>query len=230
MTNFNYITNFNTVNREQVKYVVLESANKLEAGYPQIVKHVKIKNLDTVKNQEELTNAIDNLKNFIKKFESFEDGKIALEKIVLTATESGQIEWTYDENHLVSVEKAAELFGVSKPTVYKYTEKGLEFVEINNVKKIPISAIEAWQDPSKAFELQWLFQEKQLRNETLQQKYDRIQKEISEFEKDFGGEYQELYGDMTEKEIDELDEAIDVKDWKELIKLKKSILEKIKTE
>lgn len=161
--------------------------------------------------------------------QEFKFVKLQFDRLFLDSTDEGYIDYEYDMSELVSAEQAAIIFGVSKQTVYKYLEKGLEYKELNNVKKIPKIAIELWKDPSIAFELQWIYQQNKIRKQTLEEKFELIQHEINEFEIHFGNTFENLYGNLTNAQIDELDEAIDVFDWKNYIKQKNSLLEKIKS-
>ncbi|MFG3435120.1 hypothetical protein [Lysinibacillus fusiformis] len=154
--------------------------------------------------------------------------KFAFEKLFLETTDCGYIDYDYDISELVSTEVAAEFLGVSKPTIYKYLDNGLEYKSVNNVKKIPRVALKLWSDPATAFEMQWIYQEKKRRTQTLEEKLDVIQARITEYEKEYGGEFEHLYGNKNDIEIDGLDEAVDVFDWKGYIMQKDALLKQIR--
>ena len=153
--------------------------------------------------------------------------KLAFEKLFIETTDCGYIDYDYEISELVSAEVAAEFLGVSKPTIYKYLDNGLEYKLINNVKKIPRVALVLWSDPATSFEMQWIHQEKKRRTQTLEEKLDVIQGKITEFEKEYGGEFEHLYGNRSDSEIDGLDEAVDVFDWKGYIVQKNALLKQI---
>ncbi|MFJ7890557.1 hypothetical protein ACIQYL_21070 [Lysinibacillus xylanilyticus] len=153
--------------------------------------------------------------------------KLLFEKLFLETTDCGYIDYDYDIAELVSTEYAAEYLEVSKPTIYKYLGNGLEYKEINNVKKIPKAALKLWSDPATAFELQWIHQEKKRRTQTLEEKLETIQGRITEYEIEYGGEFELLYGNLDDKDIDGLDEAVDVFDWQEYIEQKNALLKQI---
>lgn len=155
--------------------------------------------------------------------------KLLFDKWYLETTDEGYIDYEYEMSELVSVETAAKMLGVTKPTAYKYLEKGLESKEINGVLRVPKTAIKLWKDPSVAFELQWVYQQNKIRKQSLEDKFELVQQKINEFEIDFGDTFENLYGHLTEKEIDGLDEAIDVYDWRSYINQKSLLLEKIKS-
>lgn len=163
-----------------------------------------------------------------QKMNEFRNVKFIFEKLFLETTDEGYIEYDYDMSALVSAEEAAEYLGVSRPTIYKYMDKGLEYITINNVKKIPRAALELWSDPSIAFELQWIHQQTKLRKQTLEEKLESIQKKITEYEIEYGGVFETLYGNLNDREIDELDEALDVSEWKEYIEQKNALFKELK--
>jgi|GEM_PF-1608518 len=158
----------------------------------------------------------------------FKDVKLTFEKFFLQTTDVGYIEYEYNASELVSVEEAANFLEVTRPTVYKYMEKGLEHTAINNVKRIPRVALELWSDPDVALELQCIYQENKLRNQTIEAKLEYIQSKITELEIEFGGDFETLYGHLNSREIDGLDEAVDVFDWQEYIQQKKALLKQVK--
>jgi hypoxanthine phosphoribosyltransferase len=77
-----------------------------------------------------------------------------------------------------------------------------------------------------AFEIQWIYQQNKIRKQTLEEKFEFIQHKINEFEMDFGDTFENLYGNLNDIQIDELDEAIDVFDWKNYITQKNFLLGK----
>lgn len=170
---------------------------------------------------------LDLLNGQSQKKNEFSDVKFVFEKLFLETTDEGYIEYDYDMSELVSAEEAAEFLGVSKPTIYKYMDKGLEYIIINNVKKIPRAALELWSDSSIAFELQWIHQQNKLRKQTIEEKLEFIQSKITEYEIEFGGEFELLYGNLNDREIDGLDEAVDVYEWKEYIEKKNALFKQL---
>ncbi|TGA97395.1 DNA-binding protein [Sporolactobacillus shoreae] len=154
--------------------------------------------------------------------------KLEFNKFFLNNTDEGFIDFDYQTSELLSVDETAHLLSCSKQSVYNYLKRGLEFQTVNNVAKIPRSTVELWKDPRTAFEIQWVYQQNQLRKQTHEDKYDRIQSEIAAFEKKYGDTFENIYGSFTEDELDGRDEAVDISDWKELIMEKKDVLYKIK--
>lgn len=195
------------------------------------IREVKLKNAEMFLSQEHRENmnaVLEVLKAQNSLISDFAKVKLSFDKWFLEATDEGYIDYVYDSSVLVSAERAAEILSVTKPTVYKYLEKGLEYKEINGVKRIPEVAIELWKDPEYAFELQWIHQENKIRKQTLESKFEEVQKRIIAFEIEHGDTFEGLFGDWTEERIDGLDNAIDIYDWKELIDQKSRILSQIK--
>lgn len=202
---------------ESVRFIGLRQFKLKEAKFflTETHKLSMMQALEALKDQNNLVN-------------DFRYVKFLFDKCFLESTEEGYIDYEYNSSELVSAEKAAEILGVTKKTVYKYLEKGLEYKEINGVKRIPKTSIELWKDPSIAFELQWVYQQNKIRKQTLEEKFELIQDKITQYEIEFGDTLENLYGHLTSREIDELDEALDVSDWQNYNNQKKILLEKIK--
>lgn len=160
----------------------------------------------------------------------FKTIKFSFDKLFSEVTEEGYIDYDYNVNELMSVEDASQYLGVSRPTVYKYLTKGLEFQEVNNVKKIPKVALDLWQNPSTAFDIQWMYQQNKKRWQTTEEKIAEVQHKITEFEMEFGGEFNSLYGDLNDRQIDQLDEAHDLYDWKDYLTQKSILIKQLKLE
>lgn len=160
----------------------------------------------------------------------FKTSKFSFDKLFAEVTEDGYIDYEYESSELMSVEEASHYLGVSRPTIYKYVSKGLEFKELNNVKKIPKVALDLWKDPSIAFELQWIYQQNKKRWQTTEEKIAEVQQKITEFEMEFEGEFDTLYGDLNDREIDQLDEAHDVYDWKNYLTEKNNLIKQLRIE
>ncbi|MFC4356215.1 helix-turn-helix domain-containing protein [Chryseomicrobium palamuruense] len=160
----------------------------------------------------------------------FKTIKFSFDKLFSEVTEDGYIDYDYNVNELMSVEDAAQYLGVSRPTVYKYVTKGLEVQEVNNVKKIPKVALDLWQDATTAFEIQWMYQQNKKRWQTTEEKIAEVQQKITEFEMEFGGEFNTLYGDLNDREIDQLDEALDLYDWRDYLIKKSNLIKRLKVQ
>ncbi|WP_342525531.1 helix-turn-helix domain-containing protein [Chryseomicrobium sp. FSL W7-1435] len=160
----------------------------------------------------------------------FKSSKFSFDKLFAEVTEDGYIDYDYELNELLSVEEASKYLGVSRPTIYKYLTKGLEFKELNNVKRIPKVALDLWKDSSIAFELQWIYQQNQKRWQTTEDKIAAVQKKITELEMEFGGEFKLLYGHLNDHELDQLDEATDLYDWKQYLNEKAALIKQLRIE
>lgn len=197
------------------------------------IRDVELKSSDwflTKEHQINMGAVLESLKDPGNLISDFAKVKVSFDKWFLDATVEGYIDYEYDSSFLVSVEHAAEMLQVSRQTVYKYLERGMEFKEINGVKKIPIVAIQLWKDTEYAFELQWIYQKNKIRKQSIEDKFEELQKQINDFELKYGDTFDHLYGELSNRQIDESDNAIDICDWKELVDQKNNILKKIKRE
>lgn len=142
-------------------------------------------------------------------------------------TSDGVLSFDYVSETLLSITDAANELNVSRQMIYKYIDRGLETVGEKGSQKIPRVVMEVWKNPAYAFKMQWIYQLKKARTQTLEEKLEFINKQITEFEKEYGGTFYNLFGSLNNKDIDGLSEAVDIFDWKELEQNKQQILEKI---
>ncbi|CAM3053066.1 helix-turn-helix domain-containing protein [Paenibacillus sediminis] len=129
---------------------------------------------------------------------------------------------TFDE--MLSINEAAEELGVSEQRIHQYIERGLNAVDDNGVVQVPRSILEEWKDPTFAFEMQWIHQNKQLQNRILEVKLEYINKQIASFEEEYQGTFYQLTRHLSESDIDGLDEAVDFFDWRDFEEQKKRLL------
>lgn len=113
----------------------------------------------------------------------FAELKLSFDSWFYEVTAGGFLVYDYKPDNLLSITDAAEALGVTRQMIYKYMERGLETVGAKGSQKIPKFIIEAWKNPSNAFKFQWIYQMKQERSLTPEQKLERIYKQIGEFEK-----------------------------------------------
>ena len=73
--------------------------------------------------------------------------------------------------------------------------------------------------------MQWNYQLKKVREQTVEQRLSAVNKQIEEFEIEFGKPYYLLFGGMSNEEIDGHSEAVDIFDWKQLEEEKQSLLQ-----
>lgn len=79
-------------------------------------------------------------------------------------------------------------------------------------------------DPSRSFEMQWKHQIEQAKSLTIEQKLEKINRQIIKFENKYGGTFYKLFGQLSDYEIEGMSEAVDIFDWKELEQEKEWIL------
>jgi hypothetical protein len=144
------------------------------------------------------------------------------------ATTEGIITAEYRSEHLVSITDASEELGVSRTMMYKYIDRGLETVGEKGSKKIPRFVLEAWKKPDQAFIIHFIHAVRKARTQTVEEKLDNINQRISEFEIEYEGTFYQLFGSLSVEEIDSMDEAVDIFDWKKLEEEKRALLKRVK--
>jgi hypothetical protein len=81
------------------------------------------------------------------------------------------------------------------------------------------------EDFVKDFRRQWREQVERIKNQTTAQRLQTINEQVEAFEMPYGGTFQDLFGHLSELEIDRLSEAVDVSDWRELLDQRQRLLD-----
>lgn len=157
----------------------------------------------------------------------FTELKINFDSWFYEVTSEGFLICDYRPDYLLSITEAAEELGVTRQMIYKYIDRGLETVGEKGSQKIPRSILEAWKNPTFAFQMQWIHQVKKSRSQSLEERLEFINKQIAEFEKEYRGTFHQLFGNLSDQDIDGMSEAVDISDWKELEKEKQNILSRL---
>lgn len=158
----------------------------------------------------------------------FLDAKLFFDSWFYEVTKQGILLCNYTDSGLVNISEAAEYLGVSRPTLYKYIDRGLETVGEKNNKKIPRLILDAWKNPEFSFKMQWIYQLKRSRVQSVEERLNEVNKRIEEFEKEYGKGFYNLFGHLSAQEIDEHHESVDIYDWLELEKEKQELLLRIR--
>lgn len=108
---------------------------------------------------------LDTLKDGMRANHDFAHFKLDFDLWFFEITASGRIDYVYDKTQIVSADHASRILQVSKPTIYNYINRGMEYVEVNGNKKIPLYVLQLWSESGLTLKLQQL----------AQQKKDRIQ-------------------------------------------------------
>lgn len=115
----------------------------------------------------------------------------------------------------LTVEEAMVELGLSENRLRRYIRRGLTTMHDG---KIPRYAVVLMKDPVFAFIMQWEYQQNKIENQTKEERLKDIQRRIIEFEEENGGNFDELFGHLTDEQIEEMDESmdLDLMMWKEL--------------
>jgi len=129
------------------------------------------------------------------------------------------------ENYLLTPKEASEQLGVSKVTLNKYIQQGLECIDTTSHKKIPTYVIEIWRDSVYAIRLQMIAQEKKRRNQTPTERLHEINNELTELQIKYkSATYQEAFHAF---DGDSMDDPSDYYTWRDLEEEKKEIIDVI---
>ncbi|MNW32974.1 Helix-turn-helix domain protein [compost metagenome] len=125
------------------------------------------------------------------------------------------IEYIYHDDYLLTASEAADLLGISKVTLRKYVNQGLECQDNNGShKKIPKHAVELMRDAVYAIRMQMNYQTKKKLVQTPQERLIEIIQEVAELQIQYGKRtYQEAFEGMAEGD---LEDPIDYYRWEAL--------------
>lgn len=133
------------------------------------------------------------------------------------------IRFEYQESYLLTPKEAAEQLGVSRVTLNKYIQQGLECVDTTSHRKIPKYSIDIWKDPVYSIRLQMIAQEKKRLNQTPAERLQEISVELTELVVKYkSATYQEAF---HEYDGDSMDDPTDYYTWRDLEEEKREIIE-----
>ncbi|PLR75268.1 hypothetical protein CU633_22070 [Bacillus sp. V3-13] len=134
-----------------------------------------------------------------------------------------EISFEYQESYLLTPKEASEQLGISRVTLNKYIQNGLESVDTTSHRKIPKYVIELWKDPVYAIRMQMIAQEKKLRNQTPAERLEEINNELTQLQIKYkSSSFQEAF---REYDGDSMDNPSDYYLWRDLENEKREIIQ-----
>ncbi|BDG33794.1 helix-turn-helix domain-containing protein [Parageobacillus thermoglucosidasius] len=155
--------------------------------------------------------------------ESFAKAKYYLDQLFFNITERGVLEYTYHKKALITSRQLQEHLGVSRSTISRYVNSGMEMVSGVGHHCYPLHNVFYWSDGVWASRIQVLYQSYRLRNRTKTDLIDEIKAEIKQFEEKYGGTFEDVFKDVTDPY--ELDEPDDYFDWRDALEELKKFYE-----
>jgi len=135
------------------------------------------------------------------------------------------IHFEYEEDYLLTPKEASEQLGISRVTLNKYIQQGLECVDTTSHRKIPKYSIDIWKDPVYSIRLQMIAQEKKRLNQSPAERLQEISGELTELVVKYkSATYQEAFRDY---DGDSMDDPTDYYTWRDLEEEKKEIIESL---
>lgn len=183
----------------------------------------------SVKNKKHMLKMLQFLQNMIFPMTDLDFGKIKLDLEQWHYRMGGDgIYFEYQEEYLITPKEAAAALGVSNATLNKYMKQGFESIHTTSHNKISKHAIEIWQDPACAIRAQMLAQERQILNQTLEDRLKEIQNVILALQKEFKVKTsKEVIEKLVVDSIDELDDPSILRNWKDLEEEQEELLKEL---
>lgn len=131
------------------------------------------------------------------------------------------IQFNYNQDYLITVQKAAELLNVSKVTFNKYVSRGFEVVDTTKHNKVPQFMVEIWKNsPEYALKVQVSYQNKALSYTSHEVRLKEIALELHELEQKYNTiDLAETFKGGS----DSVESTIDYFDWVDLIEEKEKL-------
>ncbi|MBO0602518.1 hypothetical protein I2483_12695 [Sporosarcina sp. E16_3] len=150
----------------------------------------------------------------------FAIAKYYLEKLFFEITEKGRLIFHYRSNYLVSSSAIRSELKVSRATIMRYVENGMEKVKELGHKCYPKHNALYWKDGVWVLRIQALQEKFKLRNQCEVDLITEIEEQIKEYEKQYGGLFKKVFADIVSGEVNiyDLEEPDDYKDWRDLLK------------
>lgn len=177
------------------------------------------KNVVSEKAQDFANKFIEHMETSTPSLEGFGVAKFYLNCFFFEVTESGLLVYGYVDNHLVTPSKAGEILGVERQTINKYTRYGLEMLDTNKHKKIPLDALSLWKDPVWATRLQGIGQKFKQRNQSLKQYLEELYEELHHIETNHNQTLDQTFKEIIGGEVDAEDSIhfFEYNNWKNLL-------------
>ena len=163
------------------------------------------------------------IKSAHSSIENFAEVKYYLDKLFYEITEKGVLEYTYQSDYLMTSYELGKLLNISRATIHRYKELGLESVDTIGHKSYPAHNVFYWSEGVWAARIQVLYQSFKVRSQTKESLIAEMEKELDNYKKVYGGSFEEVFKDL--KDPYELDEPDDYFNWRDLIEELKDINE-----
>lgn len=159
--------------------------------------------------------------------EKFAINKYFLEKLCFVVTEHGYLEFIYQSNYLLTSQQLQEKLNISRATLSRMVANGMETTNTKQHKKYPAHnafffKTSLWA--TKVLALKAQFDSKNLTKGLL---IKELVQEIEDFEKEYGGKFEDVFANVLAEEVDiyDLEEPEDFKDWKDAIEELKELVD-----
>lgn len=159
--------------------------------------------------------------------EKFAINKFYLDKVCFEITEHGYLEFIYRSNYLLTSKQLQEKLNISRATLSRMVANGMETIDTKQHKKYPAHNAFFFKTSSwatKVLALKAQFNSKNLTKELL---IKELVQDIEDFEKEYGGKFEDIFANVLDEEVDiyDLDEPEDFKDWKDALEELKELVD-----
>ncbi|MDC3416302.1 hypothetical protein [Aquibacillus salsiterrae] len=198
------------------------SAYTIQMKFTRFVIGISPSESTVFKNKEVDVHFIDVINEELKKdvsVESFAIIKYYLEKWFYEITTKGKLEFSYRQDYLIPSKVLSDTMKVSRATIMRLVENGMETVEGNGHARYPKHNSFYWEDGIWSSRIQTLRELFKLRNQSKEEVTKEIEEQINEYQDQYDGPFEKVFADVINGEMDvyDLEEPDDFKDWRDLL-------------
>ncbi len=147
--------------------------------------------------------------------ENFAKLKYFLDELFSSITEKGSLNYFYRKEYLISSKKLGTLLNISRATIHRYKDLGMEWVEGVGHDCYPKHNSFYWSNGLWTARIQGISQKSKIRNQTKEELIKELQSEINRYQSRYGGSFEGVFGSVTDPY--ELEEPDDYFDWRDLL-------------
>ncbi|WGG44725.1 hypothetical protein [Rossellomorea sp. DA94] len=206
-------------------FVFLMLAHATEMKHHRFVRKI-LHTEDTVFKQK--MNALDEYKNLLVSLsealrdtamhpvENLAVTKYFLDSLFLLISDKGSLKYDYQHDYLYSSNMICNGLKISKATLSRYVNLGLEVVDTNKHNRYPAHVLFYWKESLWSSRIQAIFQAFKIRNRTRLDIIKELEEEKRTYEKSHGNKsFYEVYAQV--KNPDELEDPEKYYDWKDIM-------------
>lgn len=148
---------------------------------------------------------------------NFANLKYYLDTVFFELTLQGTLEYLYKKEYMLSSKDLCDALKISRSTLFRYKDLGLESVEGFGHKTYPCHNVYYWNNSLWSSRIQSLYQCNKIRNRTDLDIILELVAKVNYYKERYGGPFSMVFKDIIDGNMDvyDLDEPGEYYDWKD---------------